>query len=358
MFLTKIWARYFLRQMSLVFVLFLFGFYALYVLIDYSNHAGSFKHHHFSAMDIVRFYGFEFITRMDVLVPFAILIAFIKTVSTCNTHNELVALMASGIPLKKLMQPFVAFAVLCTLLIYINTEILQPYVVKNHNQLEESRVKRKQKKYKHAFIQQIALKDGSSIVFQRYDTASQRFYDAYWIRNIDDIYRIKYLSPYTPEPMGESVEHLQRNAAGNLIMTESLPKKIFTDMSFDKKTLLETVSTPSELSILALKQKLPEPGRVLNQKEAQILTLYYYKLAFPWLCLLAVIAPAPFCTRFSRTLPVFFIYAGCIFALVAFYIILDAAVVLGERQVISPEMAIWMPFALTFSFFGYKFSRL
>jgi lipopolysaccharide export system permease protein len=344
--------------MCQVFLLFLFGFYALYVLIDYSNHAGSFKHHHFSAMDIARFYGFEFITRMDVLVPFAILIAFIKTVSTCNANNELVALMASGIPLKRLMRPFIAFAVLCIVLIYFNTEVLQPYAVRNHNQLEESRAKKKQRKYKHAIIQQIALKDGSSIVFQRYDTASQRFYDAYWIRNIDDIYRIKHLSPYTPSPLGEFVEHLQRNKAGELLLTESLPKKTFENMHFDKKALLQTVSMPSELSITALKEKLPKPGHIHNGKEAQILTQYYYKLAFPWLCLLAVIAPAPFCTRFSRTMPLFFIYAACIFALVAFYIILDAAVILGERQVVSPEVAIWLPFAIIFTLFGYRFSRL
>lgn len=358
MFLTKIWERYFLRQMCQVFLLFLFGFYALYILIDYSNHAGSFKHHHFSTVDIARFYGFEFITRMDVLVPFAILIAFIKTVSTCNANNELVALMASGIPLKRLMQPFVVFALLCIVLIYFNTEILQPYAVKNHNQLEESRAKKKQKKYKHALIQQIALKDGSTIVFQRYDSASQRFFDAYWIRNIDDIYRIKYLSPYSSSPLGEFVDHLQRTKAGDLLLTESFPKKTFENMQFDKTTLLATVSMPSELSISALKEKLPKPGHILSEKEAQILTLYYYKLAFPWLCLLAVIAPAFFCTRFSRTMPLFFIYAGCIFALVAFYIVLDAAVILGERQVVSPEIAILMPFALIFSFFGYRFSRL
>lgn len=358
MFLTKIWKRYFLRQMCQVFLLFLLGFYALYIIIDYSNHAGSFKHHHFGAMDIIRFYAFEFITHMDMLVPFAILIAFIKTVSTCNFNNELVALMASGIPLKKLMRPFIAFALLCTLLIYFNTEVLQPYAIKYHNQLEESRTKKKQRKYKHALIQQVALKDDSSIIFQHYDTDLQRFYDVYWVRSIDDIYRIKYLSPYTSLPTGEFVEHLQRNKAGDLLVTESLSKKEFKDMHFDKKTLLETVSESSELSITALKEKLPKRGHAHSEKEAQILTLYYYKLAFPWLCLLAVIAPAPFCTRFSRSTPIFFIYAGCIFALVAFYIVLDAAVILGERQVLSPEVAIWAPFVSVFTIFGYRFSRL
>lgn len=358
MFLTYTWERYFLRQMLLTFLLFLFGFYALYVLIDYSNHAGSFKHHHFSAINIMRFYAFEFITRMDVLVPFAILIAFIKTMLTCNANNELVALMASGISLKRLMRPFLAFAMLCVLLIYFNSEVLQPFAVKNHSQLEESRAAKKQKKYKHAIIQQIALQDGSSMIFQRYDIALQRFYDVYWVRSIDDIYRIKYLFPYTPQPIGENVEHLQRNQAGDLVFTQFEDKKIFKNMVFDKKTLLESVSSPNEWPISTLKGKLPQSRHIQSEKEALIVTTYYYKLVFPWLCLLAVIAPAPFCTRFSRILPAFFIYAGGIFALVAFYIVLDAAVILGKRQVISPEAAVLVPFAAAFAIAGYRFSRL
>lgn len=358
MFLTRIWERYFLREMAKVFILFLFGFYALYILIDYSNHSGSFHHHHFRFFDIVKFYAFEFITRMDILVPFAILIAFIKTICTCNANNELVALLASGIPLKRLLRPFVLFGIFFTFVIYFNTEVLQPFAVRNHNQLEQSRIKKKQKKYKHAFIQQIALNDNTSIIFQNYDNASQRFFDAYWIRSIDDIYRIKHLSPYAPIPTGDFVEHLQRNQDGNLIITESQEKKSFPDMQFDKKVLLETVSMPNELSLSALKEKLPASGKIHSEKDAEILTSFYYKLAFPWLCLLAIIAPAPFCTRFSRTLPVFFIYALSIFALVAFYIIMDAAVVLGERQAVSPETAIWLPFILIFGFFSYKFARI
>lgn len=363
MFLTKIWERYFLREMTKMFILFLFGFYALYVLIDYSNHSSSFQHYHFSFKDIVLYYAYEFVARMDLLVPFAILIAFIKTICACNANNELVALLASGIPLKRLLAPFVAFGIFCTFLIYVNTEVLQPLAVKQHSRLEESRAKKKQKKFKHALIQQIPLKDNSSIIFQTYDSDLDRFFDVYWVRSIDDIYRIKYLYPHTSIPTGsiptgKFTEHLQRNSEGNLIIADTELEKEFPDMVFDKKTLLETVSLPSEMALSTLQQKLPQSGKIQNEKDAQILTSYYYKLAFPWLCLLAVIAPAPFCTRFSRTLPIFFIYASYIFALVAFYIVMDAAVILGERQVISPAIAIWTPFSITFAFFGWKFAKL
>lgn len=358
MILTITWERYFLRETAKVFTFFLLSFYGLYVLMDYSNHAASFKHYHFSFFDILKFYAFEFVTRMDVLVPFALLIACVKTLCSLNTHNELVALMASGIRLKRLLLPFVCFGLLLTGLIYFNTEVLQPMALRYNTKLDHSRAKAKQKK--HLSIQQIMLDDHTSFIFQEYKADTNEFFDSYWVKSIDDIYRIHYLSPYAQEPIGKNIEHLQRNPEGVLVVTETFDKKTFPEMRFNKEKLLESVQLPEAKSLSELKAKLPDSNSTseLSEKEAHLLTTYYYKLALPWLCLLAVIAPTPFCIRFSRTLPTFFIYALSIFGLVAFYLVMDATVVLGERQMIDPALAIWIPFGLFFAFFGYRFLRL
>ncbi len=353
-----IWERYFLKEIIKVFILFLFGFYALYVLIDYSTHSRSFQNYRFTFFDVASFYGYEFITRMDVLIPFAILIACIKTLCTLNAHNELVALMAGGIRLKRLLWPFVAFGLCFTALIYFNSEVLQPKALKYHKQRDQSRAKAKQKKHHHPYIQQLALEDNSSLIFQNYDESSESLFDAYWVRSIDDIYRIKNLSLSTATPLGTSIEHLQRNAEGAMLVTEFLDQKAFPEIHFNRTKLLDAVTSPGDYAISTLSQKLPAHGQPLSEKEARLLTAYYYKLALPWLCLLAVIAPAPFCTRFSRGLPVFFIYTASLFGLVAFYLTMDAAVVLGERQVLAPAIAIWLPFSCFFAFFGWRFARL
>ncbi|HEV8052538.1 MAG TPA: LptF/LptG family permease [Parachlamydiaceae bacterium] len=356
MILTTIWERYFLRETVKVFILFLVGFYGLYALIDYSTHASSFKHYQFSFLDILKFYAFEFVTKMDVLVPFALLIATVKTLCSLNTHNELVALMASGIKLKRLLLPFVALGLFLTALMYFNTEVLHPMAMRYNTKLDHSRAKAKHKKFMS--IQQLSLEDNSLFIFQEYDTVANEFFDSYWVRSIDDIYRIHRLSPYSVEPVGKAVERLQRTPEGFLVLTESVPEKTFSDMHFNKEKLLETVSLPDAHSLSELKEKLPSHGNNLSEKEAALLTTYYYKLAMPWLCLLAVLAPAPFCIRFSRTMPVFFIYSLSIFGLVAFYLIMDATFVLGERQMFPPALAIWTPFTLFFSFFGWRFLRL
>lgn len=352
--MLMIWERYFLRELLKIFSLFLFTFYGLYVLIDYSNHAKQFQHYHFSVSNVVFYYAYEFITRMDLLVPFAILIAGIKTLCSLNTRNELTALKMSGVPLKRLLLPFILFALFFTSMLYVNTEFFLPNAVKYHKKLDFTRAKEKQKKRNHPFIQQINLEDNSSLIFQAYDSSQDRFFDVFWIRSIDEVYRMRYLF-LRPTPLGESVQQLKRDNHGSLTITQSFDQKEFPDMQFNKNALTETISSINSFSLSELTQKIPERTGLISEKEAKLLTTYYHKLALPWLCLLVIIAIAPFCTRFTRTLPTFSIFALGIFGLIATYLIMDAAVILAERQLLSPEIAIGMPIACLFLFFGYRF---
>jgi len=52
-------------------------------------------------------------------------------------------------------------------------------------------------------------------------------------------------------------------------------------------------------------EKSPENHEAQSEKEARSLSALHRKLATPWLCLLAVLAPAPFCMRFRDNSPLF-----------------------------------------------------
>ena len=221
MILMSIWERYFLREMAKSFFLFLGLFYALYVLIDYSNHSHSF--HRFSFLELAYYYGFELIVRLNVLVPFAILISCVKTLCALNVHHELIALMASGIRLKRLLLPFLAFGLCFTTVIYLNSELLQPYAMRHHLQLDHQRAKEKKSRYRYPHIQQLTLADGSALISQRYDPLQKEFFDVFWIRSLDEVYRIRDLRLQPAGPaVGVVVEHLQRDASGALQLVERL----------------------------------------------------------------------------------------------------------------------------------------
>src|ERR1700692_331215 len=102
MMYLKIWERYFLKQFLSMLFLFLFCFYGVYILIDYASHTSALSHHKIQIpwFEAARYYLYVFATRSEILLPVALLIAFVKTVCSLNTHQELSALMACGFKLK------------------------------------------------------------------------------------------------------------------------------------------------------------------------------------------------------------------------------------------------------------------
>jgi len=355
----KIWERYFVWEFAKIFFLFLICFYGLYILIDYSSHASSFHYHHirFRWYEFAVYYFCEFISRAEILVPFALLVASVHTLCQLNARNELVALLASGIKLQTLLRPFVCIGLLFTLLLYLNEDLLIPMALKKIKSIDSSHTSARNNTNDHPSVQHVALEDKSMILFQHYNSQEQFFFDAYWIRSIDDIYRIKYLYPYSDVPVGHYVDHLHRSHSQALTPKESFTLKSFPEMIFNKASLLETLALPEEYTLTELRDKAPSHHNLLSAKESQIVTTFNYRLAMPWLALLAIIGPAPFCLRFTRHLPTFFIYCASIFGLIGFYLVMDAASILGKRQVIHPLWAIWPPFTIMFTYLVWKFVK-
>ena len=235
----------------------------------------------------------------------------------------------------------------------MNTEIFQPLGSLYNTQLDQARAKAKQKKYN--LVQQITLEDNSLLIYEKYDEETKKFYDIFWVRSIDDIYRMKTLSPYTPTPIGNNVEHLQRNNEGHLILKEKKTEMALNDLHLKQEKLLDTLKQPETLSLSTLYHKIQGKGQSLNQKEALILTTFYYKLVLPFLPLIVVMATTPFCIQFNRSQPIFLIYLFSIFGLVLFYLIMDAALVLGEKQTLSAAVAIFTPFLIFFNLSLFNF---
>lgn len=358
--LKTIWSRYFLKEIFHVFFLFLFCFYGLYVIIDYTSHSTSFHQHQnrFDWYQFLVYYGTEFVRRSDVLVPFGLMVATVRTLTKLNQHNELTALRAAGIPLATLMRPFIHVGLLFTTLLYVNEQWVLPYSMNLMRQIDETKSSYKRKQHNQLSAQHLVLEDESTLIFQSYDSTHGLFFDSYWVRSPDEFYRILYLDPHADIPTGEYVDTIKRQENGLLSLTSTAVKQSFPQMIFNKKTLTETITPIDDLSLTKLWEKRPTEGIINSDKEAHAVTALYRKLTLPWLCLFAVLAPMPLCVRFNRQIPIFFLYAINIFGLVAVYLILDAAQVLGKRQFTDPFIVTWLPFLFFFSLFGYRFYRM
>lgn len=355
-----IWERYFLKETLKVFLLFLFCFYGLYIVIDYASHTSAQPGHHtqIEVKELARYYLYIFASRAEILIPFALIIAVIKTLLSLNTHQELVALSVSGIKLKRLMRPFIAMGVACVILLYLNEQFLLPSALKKLRHIEDAGKNNKKSQKLDVAVHHLILADGSLLLYQLYDTAKEQFFDSYWIRSIDDIYRIKYLSPHGSIPKGEFVDHLQRQSSGELVHIEGFKVKELPDLRFNQHALESTLIDPEAISLIDLWNQLPSKTDSNTEKESGLLTSFYWKIAIPWLCLLVIIAIAPFCVKFSRQPKILLIYIGGIFGLVVFYLFMDAAVVVAKKQIIPPFLAIGTPFLTIFALFGLRYIRM
>ncbi len=354
-----IWERYFYKEFIKIFFLFLFCFYGLYILIDYASHTGALPQNivHMKVYELIRYYLYIFAAKAEILIPIALLIAFVKTVCTLNTNNELVALTSSGFNIKTLMRPFIIMGLLCTCLLFLNEQFLLPTALKKLRRIEDLTKHKRSRQDQSLTVKQVVLEDETLLLFQDYSPSKEQFFDVFWIQTIDNIYRIKYLS-HASVPVGFFVDHLTRHPNGELLQTASYREFEFPDMHFNEKVLQSTILDPEILPLTELLTRYLEVSSERNEKESKLLTAFYWKMILPWLCLLVILAPAPFCIRFSRLMSVFLIYVMSLFGLLTFYMFLDATQIIAKRQVIAPVIAIGVPFIAAFGWAVIRFCRI
>lgn len=354
--LTKIWERYVLGQVITLFLLLLLGICLLYILIDYSSNSRDFANSQIDISTFITYYLCNFSKQLHLLIPFALLLAVMRTLCAMNASHELTALLANGVQLKVFMRPILLVGILCTLFLYANLQWILPGSLDKLDSLETD--------YFHpgsvtrAHVQSLALRDRSVLLYQSFDSTRKRFFDCYWIRSIDEIYRIKYLYPEARESLGHYVDHLKRNDERGLVKVASYQSHLFPELGFDDDVLGSAVVDADHLSISRLWELVNNRPEQVGDREVLLQSTLHAKLAIPWLCLLVVMAPAPFCTHFTRQLPVFMLFAGAIGTFVIFLTFFDAMLILAEGMVLPPLLAVWSPFIPSYGYVSYRYIRM
>jgi len=352
----KIWERYIFREFLKVFFLFLLGFYFLYVIIDYSTHIQDFiQGKNLHLWKIFQYYLFQFVKRADILLPLALLVGTIKVLCQLNLHKELVAFQSAGIRLRKLLRPFFIMGVFCTLTILAINEFAVPHSLNFIDKFYDAHLRHSFHGNRTEPIHVMHLDDRSKLVYQYYDFAKEAFFDVIWIRSANDLWRIKYLKMDQKFPQGQKVDHLLRNAEGLFEKDQSFSTYLFKDLIWNQDIPRKGYIPFENRSIRELSHLLKEGPFLSTYEKQEVLTQLLFKWAMPFFNFLILLGITPFCVTYKRQVSQFFIYAFAIFGFVAFVAFMDAAVILGENETLSPYSAILFPFVILFSFFGWRF---
>lgn len=353
--MIKIWQRAFILELLETFLLFIVIFWGLYVLIDYSSRSAHHWIARFSLPELFAYYSFLFVERLDIIIPFALVIASVKTYTSINTRSELIALMGSGVPLKKLLRPFLFVGALFTLLLLFSNEFLLPLTNHKSRLLKALYLSEKEQSTQNQNIQLIQVLGGGEALYHHFDLNSGYFFDFYWVKSEGEIWRARRLFPTEMPPRGELVEHFVRGKSGELLLERSAKTELFPGLTFEPMELKRARIQPKEESMSSLFRELREMPDMRSELKDEIQATLLHKLIMPFLALFAVLAPAPFCLRFSRDLPIFMLFFSSIALLVTFYLVMNAALILGENGVINPLFALTVPPLVYGATFLYKY---
>ncbi len=343
-----IWKRYFYKEIIRTYCFFLFGFFALYVAIDLMTHLKDLRAGKTSFSVWVSYYLCTFSRRLDVLLPFTVLLGTIRILLNLQARNELVALLVSGLSLKTLFRPFIVAACCASALLYVNFQFFLPLAQPKALAIQENDFGKTKILDKESSIREVLLKDATRMYYRDYNPILHQFSDVFWIVSLDKVYHMKTLNCLDGPPVGRHVDLIVREPSGKMVKESSVFQHTFTNMQFDEESLENSVQVPKDQSIFTLISQARLYGKSQSDRAIDVRSFLVYKLTFPLICLLAALAPASYCLSFRRDMPQFMIYLLSIGGLFCFFLLLQVAFVLAKSHVVSPLVALGLPWVIAF----------
>lgn len=322
--MLKTWERYFFREILKLFFFFLFSFFFLYSLIEYSMRMDDFfKDNNLQIREVVLYYVNQFLKRLDFLLPMALLLSTIKVLTTLTTRNEWIVLQAAGLSTRRLLRPFFTAAIACTLIGYANFEYFLPSALRHIDEFRINHFHGSHLAQRRELIHLIPLNDSTKLIYQTYDKENHRLFDVLWIKSIDDIWRMKYLDADPANPVAEFVDHIVRTPSGLLEKAASHDKIVLNELHWHPRMARKGLIPFDQRSISEL-ATLRAAVTKSPYEAPKISSALSFKIAIPLLSPLIVVALAPFCLIFSRHRHFFFLYAIGLFSLFACYMLIDS----------------------------------
>jgi len=129
----------FIRNLGMILACFI----SLYLLIDFFEKIDNFSEKGKSFSLIAQFFLYNIPFIIDMMSPVCILLAGVVTLGVLNHSNELIALKACGIPLKKITYPIVGAAMVSVLLFLAMAQLVLPTTIATTNLIWNKEVKGK-----------------------------------------------------------------------------------------------------------------------------------------------------------------------------------------------------------------------
>jgi len=347
---------YVFREFMIKLSVLLLVFIILFILSDVFNDLGDFLDAKASMHDFLTFLLLRLPGNIRFVLPISMLLGCMWTMATFGKNMEVTAMRASGVSLFRCGGPILLVGLLVTFLnIYFN-EALVPYTEREAGVIRRNAVKKDEVQklltYRSAdrerswfFSSFVSGKENSGVILKKYRadgtlewdiTAAKVSFDEFKGWSFERVVR----TPYSRDGlMSKKSEHLP-DMVFSLAEIQETPEDIFN-----------AIKDEEELSTWVIWNLVSRNPDMSQRVKTIYMTVFYYRLAFPWACFLAVFLGIPLATKNERSGSLLAIIMAVV--IIVIYIVLaQIFLVLGKRGVMNPVFAGLAP-TVGFIIYGY-----
>jgi len=356
--------RYLLRELLVPLGYCLGGFLIFWISFDLFSELGNMQSHKLHASDIAEYYVVKTPEFLVVVLPIALLLALLYTLTNHARHHEITAIRAAGVSLWRLCLPYLAVGFMASLALFALDELWVPDSAERaedilhrreqpasgtpgrnrFTNLDFTSSKDGHKRFWHVGVydnrtaeMQNPIVDWGQSDGSRCELRADR---AIRVRGGWKFYNVQEFrdSGQTKEPL---VPFLQTNALAMPEFTET-PEEIQSEINISKGMSFHNARR-ADIALTEIFDYLRLHPRLDNSADRfWLYTKLHGRLAAPWTCLVVVLIAIPFGAASGRR-NVFVGVAGSIFICFAYFVLMQLCLALGTRGTLPAWLAAWFP---------------
>lgn len=356
--LMRLLDRYLLRELLVPLGYCLSGFLLLWISSDLIGDLGSLQEKKLHAGDIAMYYLVKTPEFVVLILPIALLLALLYTLTNHARHNEITAIRAAGVSLWRLCVPYLVVGLIASVVLFTLNELWVPQSVDAADQILARRLPAKNtlsrdKLLKWGFtnsragrVWQMAMYDArtgemvSPKVFSKQPDGSYVLLSAERGVRTNGTWTFYRATEYKYPAQTNALPVLLRetNVLARPEFSETL-EEIQSEIKISSgNTLIK--AKRADIPIVAIVNYLrlhPQPAQA-----AALYTKLHGRLAAPWTCLVVVLIAVPFGAASGRR-NVFVSVASSILICFSFFVLQQFCLALGAGGHMPAWLAGWFP---------------
>ena len=350
--------RYLLRELVVPLGYCLGWFLIFWITYDLFTELNNFQSRQLGLKDIAEYYVVTAPAILVTVIPIALLLAMLYTLTNLARHHELTAIRAAGVSLWRLTVPCFAVAVAGSGVLFALNELAVP----NGAEKAERILNR------HTGAQNVDPRWQKSVVFKNERDQRQWHIGAYnvetfemrklhleWRRpdgatRVIDAEGAQYTNGiwmlFTVQevmiPVGNALAPAPLRAeAQPMPELSETPRLILSEIKISRMDSIKT-ARKAQLGIREIREYLALHPQLDEHRRDLLLTTLHSRFAAPWTCVVVVLISLPFGAASGRR-NVFVGVASSVFICFLFYFLNLLSLALGERASVAPWLAAWAP---------------